>query len=186
MSTLSEFDPEAEPGAQAGADAAPGRRSRRVLVLCGALAVVIVAAAVLLGVYASRLSARSSVSDAQGAALAAARTAAVDLTTYDYRHLDRDFQRVRAVSTKGFAAEFDKEAAALQQLIGQTKAVAAGRVVDGAVVDGTTSSATVLVAVDDTVTNTQAPKGVVRHYRMQLTMSHQHGSWLVSGVQSVA
>ncbi len=179
MTEIPETVPDAVP------ERAP-RASRGRMVATAVLALVVVAAAVVLALFTSRASALDSVDSARRDALAAAQEGAANFTTYDYRHLDADFGRVRQTATGEFRTEFDKQAKVLEQLIKQGKAVAKGKVLDAAVVSATAHDATVLVALDDTITNTSAPKGVVRHYRLQIDMSLVGGRWLVSGVQYVA
>lgn len=150
------------------------------------LAVVVVAAAVIFAVFLSKASSRDAASSQRESALAFARQAAVNFTTYDYRHLDTDYKRVRDEATGAFKDDFDKQSKVLAQVIQQSKAVAQGQVVDAGVVSAGSSDATVLVAVDDTITNTQAPKGVVKHYRLRLDLKKIGGQWLVANVQPVA
>jgi Mce-associated membrane protein len=46
-------------------------------------------------------------------------------------------------------------------------------------------SATVLVAMDATIKNVNAPNGRKAHYRVQVTVAQQHGRWLVSALNFV-
>jgi len=176
-----------QPADEADSDVAAARRGRVSRTLVSAvLAVVVVAAAVVFAVFAAKASGRDAAADHRASALAAARQAAVNFTSYDYRHLDTDYKRVRDGSTGAFKADFDKQSKVLAQVIQQSKAVAQGQAVDAAVVAATASDATVLVAVDDTITNTQAPKGVVKHYRLRIDLKNVDGRWLVANVQPVA
>jgi Mce-associated membrane protein len=178
-----------QPAADAGNALAARRRFPRWLTrttVSAVLAVVVIAAAVVFAVFLSKASSRDSVTSQRESALASARQAAVNFTSYDYRHLDADYKRVRDGATGAFKADFDKQSKVLAQVIQQSKAVATGQVVDAAIVSAGSSDATVLVAVDDTITNTQAPKGVVKHYRLRIDLKKIGGQWLVANVQPVA
>lgn len=179
--------PSASTEAAATPPAGPRRRpSVSRTVVSSVLAVVVVAAAIVLAFYANKASGRDATTDHRATALAAARQAAVNFTSYDYRHLDADYKRVRDGATGSFRDDFDKQSKVLAQLIKQSKAVAKGQAVDAAVVSATASDATVLVAVDDTITNSQAPKGVVKHYRLRIDLKRIDGQWRVADVQPVA
>ena len=91
----------------------PSRRGRRpgrpqppgdLLVLVAAL--VALSLALTAGLLAVRARGEDRVEQARTAALAAAEAHAVDLLSYDYRHLDRDFARARKVLTGGFADDY--------------------------------------------------------------------------------
>lgn len=172
----------APPARHAGRPRAPRRRA----VLTAVLAAVLVAAAAVLAIYSQRQSTLSATAALRGSALAAARQEAVNFTSYDYRHLSADFAQVTRNATGSFRKEFQTESGSLAQLIGQSHAVAVGHALDAALVSCTSTRATAIVALDDSVTNTAAPKGVVRHYRLQIVLNRVKGRWLVSNVQPVA
>jgi Mce-associated membrane protein len=48
-----------------------------------------------------------------------------------------------------------------------------------------TDSAQVLVVADATITNTAAPDGQLRHYRIKLDMVRVGDAWLTAGLQAV-
>lgn len=176
-------------GETVAADGGDGVRRRRRpsrTVVSVVLAIVVIALGVVFAFFAHAAAQRDDAGDQRGSALAAARQAAVNFTSYDYRHLDQDYQRVRDEATGAFRTDFDKQSKVLAQLIQQSKAVAKGQVVDAALVTAGSGAATVLVAVDDTITNTQAPKGVVKHYRLRIDLKKVGGSWRVADVQPVA
>jgi Mce-associated membrane protein len=117
------------------------------------------------------------------AALSAARQAAVTLLTYDYRHLDRDFTAVLNGSTGGFKKDFASRQSTAKALFVQGKAIASGQVLDAAVASSTSTTATVLVVIDQSVKNVSVPSGTTKHYRMQLKLNKVGSSWLVSDVE---
>jgi Mce-associated membrane protein len=129
-----------------------------------------------------RYAALAAVDQRRQAVLGDARQSAVTLLTYDYRHLDRDFAAVTAGATGGFKKDFAGKEATAKQLFVQGKAVARGQVLDAAVVSSTADHATVLVVIDQSVTNVSVPQGTVKHYRMQLQLDRAGARWLVSDV----
>ena len=62
-----------------------------------------------------------------------------------------------------------------------------GTVLRAAVVSSNAHTAVVLVALDATVKNTNAPDGRLSHYRIQVSLTRDAGSgrWLVSQLQFV-
>lgn len=170
-------------GDQRAPGGTPGHRRPALL---AALAAVLVVAAAVLAYFAHRESQLAASSALRASALAAARQEAVNFTTYDYRHLSQDFARVSAAATGSFRKEFQTESGSLAQLIGQSKAVATGRVLDAGLVSISSTGATAVVALDDRVTNSVAPNGVVRNYRLKIVLARSHGRWLVANLQPVA
>ena len=161
-------------------------RSRRRTIVSAVLAAVVVAAAAVFALYLQKASDLHAATQQRESALSAARQTAVNFTSYDYRHLDADYKLVRDAATGSFKADFDQQSKVLAQLIKKSKAVAKGQVVDAAVVTSSSNNASVLVAVDDTITNSNAPKGVVKHYRLQIDLTKVGGQWRVANVKPVA
>ena len=60
-----------------------------------------------------------------------------------------------------------------------------GTVLRAAIVSASRTTAVVLVAVDATVKNTNAPDGRLSHYRIRVTLAVQSGRWLVSKLDFV-
>jgi Mce-associated membrane protein len=161
----------------------------RTLLLVG-LALVSVVALVATGVLVPKISAASSRDDRRTEVLQAARQQAVNFTTLDYRHLDRDLGRVLDGSTGDFRKQFRSGTKDLTQLVTANKAVSTGTVLSAGLVSSDADSARVLVVADSTVVNTGSPKGEKRHYRIQMDLvRHPGGSgrsaWLVSDLTFV-
>jgi Mce-associated membrane protein len=153
--------------------------------LLGLLVVVAVAAAALAATSYSRVSAAADRSDRREAALDSARQQAVNFTTLDYQHLDRDLGRVLRGATGDFRKQFQAGTKDLSTLVTQNKAVSRGEVLDAGLVSSDDDSARVLVVADSTVTNAADPKPQKRHYRMQLDLVRHGDRWLVSDLQFV-
>lgn len=117
--------------------------------------------------------------------LAAARQLALNFTSLDYRHYDRDAQDVLNLATGDFKQQFAQQTSTLTKLVAANKSVSEGQVLDAGIARDGTRTATVLVAVDSKVTNVAAPKGQARNYRLQLDLVLQGGRWLTSDVEFV-
>lgn len=153
--------------------------------LLALLVLVAVAAAALAATSLSRVSAATDRADRRESVLDSARQQAVNFTTLDYQHLDRDLGRVLRGSTGDFRKQFEAGTKDLSTLVTQNKAVSRGEVLDAGLVSSDDDSARVLVVADSTVTNAADPKPQKRHYRMQLDLVRHGDRWLVSDLQFV-
>ncbi|MGX1560723.1 hypothetical protein [Streptomyces sp. NPDC055506] len=117
--------------------------------------------------------------------LAAARQSALNFTSLDYRHYDRDSENVLAGATGDFKKQFTAQTDQLTKLVAQNKSVSEGQVLEAGIVRSDEDSARVLVVADSKVTNTAAPEGEARTYRLQLDLVHKDGRWLTSDVEFV-
>ncbi|MGW0369111.1 hypothetical protein ACWDZW_09370 [Streptomyces coeruleorubidus] len=117
--------------------------------------------------------------------LAAARQSALNFTSLDYRHYDRDSANVLAGATGEFKKQFTAQTDQLTKLVAQNKSVSEGQVLEAGIVRSDEDSARVLVVADSKVTNTAAPEGEARTYRLQLDLVHKDGRWLTSDVEFV-
>jgi Mce-associated membrane protein len=141
------------------------------------------AAVVMILVTVPRISVATDRDQRRTEVLEAARQQAVNFTTLDYRHLDRDLGRVLAGSTGDFRRQFRKGTADLSQLVTANRAVSQGEVLEAGVVSDDADSARVLVVADSTVTNAASTGPQRRHYRLQMDLVHRGSRWLVSDLQ---
>ncbi|MEU6577284.1 hypothetical protein [Streptomyces sp. NPDC046805] len=117
--------------------------------------------------------------------LAAARQSALNFTSLDYRHYDRDSRNVLKDATGKFKKEFAAQTAQLTKLVTTNKSVSEGQILDAGIIRADENSARVLVAADSKVANTAAPDGQARNYRLQLDLVRKGGRWLTSDVEFV-
>ncbi len=106
----------------------PSARRRFGIVEVVAL-IVIVALAVALIISRVQLSNQDSLNAARSGAVAAAKTDAIDVATYSYLHLHRDFGKVEAQSTPSFRRSFIRSSGSLSKVLVQYKATASAKVV---------------------------------------------------------
>jgi Mce-associated membrane protein len=117
--------------------------------------------------------------------LAAARQSALNFTSLDYRHYDRDSANVLAGATGDFKKQFAAQTKQLTELVAQNKSISEGQILEAGIVRSDEDSARVLVVADSKVTNTAVPQGEARTYRLQLDLVHRDGRWLTSDVEFV-
>lgn len=117
--------------------------------------------------------------------LTAARQSAINFTSLDYRHYDRDSKNVLKGATGEFKKQFSAQTAELTKLVASNKSVSEGQVLDAGIARADERSARVLVVADSKVTNTASPKGTARNYRLQLDLVLENGRWLTSNVEFV-
>ncbi|MFE9440110.1 hypothetical protein ACFYO2_14030 [Streptomyces sp. NPDC006602] len=117
--------------------------------------------------------------------LAAARQSALNFTSLDYRHYDRDSANVLKSATGDFKKQFTAQTRQLTELVAENRSVSAGQVLEAGIVRSDEHSARVLVVADSKVTNTAVPKGEARTYRLQLDLVQRSGRWLTSDVEFV-
>lgn len=116
-------------------------------------------------------------------ALDVSRSAALAFTTYDYREIDVSFDRLRGTATNEFFGQFSKASAQLRPLILKKKARSEGKVLAVALEgDVNAGRASVIVAIDATVTNTDLPKGAVQRFRLRLNLKQVDGDWRVEQI----
>ncbi len=148
--------------------------------------VTLVVAVLSAGVIVSQwqLSDQRDLASARDSATAAARAYAVNVASYDYRHLARDFAVVEQESTPAFRRTFIQSSASLAKVLGQYKATAKGSVVASGVTSATTSRAVVVLFVNQTVTNTAQTGGSTPdNSRIQMTLVRPGSKWLISDLK---
>ncbi|HEV7899310.1 MAG TPA: hypothetical protein VGP31_15870 [Planosporangium sp.] len=166
---------------------AANRRVPRPGLLVGCLAVALAAAVTAAGITGYQWYAQHSLDGAHQQALAAARQTTVNFVSVSAATVDRDLQRVTAGATGEFKDEFTRGAPQVRAAVVENNVDSRGSVLRTGLVSGDNDSAVVLVAVDVTVKNANAPQGRLSHYRIQVEESKdaKSGRWLVSRLQFV-
>jgi Mce-associated membrane protein len=117
--------------------------------------------------------------------LAAARQSALNFTSLDYRHYERDSAHVLEGATGEFKEQFAGQTEELTKLVARNKSVSEGQVLEAGLVRSDEDSARVLVVADSKVSNVAVPEGESRTYRLQLDLVLEDGRWLTSAVEFV-
>jgi Mce-associated membrane protein len=117
----------------------------------------------------------------------AARAAVVVMTSYDYRSVAKDFAWVDDAGTTRFQKQYAEVSKPIKKLVVQLKATAKGTVVASAPVVKDTDHVTVLLFVDQAITNpgsgSAGPQRGLDQPRVLMTMVRQGGRWLVDEVK---
>jgi Mce-associated membrane protein len=160
------------------------RPGRRRLITWASVAVIVcaLAAAAVQGWQWDR---QRQLETARQQALAAARQTTVNFVTISAASVDRDLQRVADGATGDFKDEFTRSMPQVRAAVVENKVDSKGSVLRAAVVSADRSSAVILVAVDATVRNVNAPDGRLAHYRIRVNLAMVGNAWLVSTLEFV-
>ena len=144
--------------------------------------VMLAAAAVFAVLYVRSRSNASELADTRATVVSAAANLAVDFSSYDYRRLDTDFARVERQLTPAFRKSYSATAGALKATLVQYKAVGTARVLDSGLSRLSSSKATVIVFLDQTVTRSTSPTPSVDRNRIRVRLERSGDRWLVSAL----
>jgi Mce-associated membrane protein len=165
-----------------GASVVPRRRRWLRRILAAVAAIVFVAALALSGFLAWQLKQNNDTADAGRAALAAAQSYAVALTSIDTNNVDQNFTQVLDGATGEFKDVYSQSASQLRQVLIDNKAMSKGIVVDSAIRSATKTKVEVLLFVDQSVTNAVNPEPRIDRSRVAITMELVDNRWLASKV----
>lgn len=151
------------------------------------LAALLVAALAVTAVLVLQHRQHTAQQRAAEGALAAARTAAVTVLSYDYRHLDADFAAATALTTQPFTGEYERTTAkAVRPVAEKNQAVVSATVSAAGVVSAETDRVVVLAFVNQTTRSSRVERPQVDQNRVELTMVRADGGrWLVAGVKAM-
>ena len=176
-----EAGPAADSGGSSSAPSSKRRRTRSKTVLVGGF-VFVAALIVALILSLLALSDQDAQASARTSALAAARTYAVQLASYNYRDLDRGFAAVAADSTPSFRTSFTESSDALKATLTKYKATADASVVSAGLVSSGTSRAVALVFIAQKLDNSTQAKPTTDRSQVQITLVRSGGRWLIDQV----
>jgi hypothetical protein len=115
-------------------------------------------------------------------ALTAARSAVVDMTSFDYLTLDDDIEQIRRVATGGLRDQAVKELDGRRKEISDAQAVASTEIVGAGVTRATASDATALMVIQVTQKSAANPQAQVVRYRIRVELQKPQDRWLLSGI----
>ncbi|MEN3608475.1 hypothetical protein AAH979_02930 [Plantactinospora sp. ZYX-F-223] len=161
----------------------PGRRLGTTITLVAALC----AALALAGVFGYQWWEDRAIERSHAQALAAARQTTVNFVSVSASSVDSDLQRITAGATGEFKEEFVRGQAKVREAVLENKVESRGTVLRAGLLSGDRRHAVVLVAMDATVKNVNAPDGRPAHYRIQVDLTREDDSdtWLVARLQFV-
>lgn len=148
--------------------------------------VITVALAAAAGAFAWRDRQAAAVASARVESVAAARSAARDVFSLDYRTLKADSRAAAARLTPAFRRKYQQVLDGLvAKLAGENKGVLKATVVAAGVRDATADSAVVLAFVDIASTTAKRPTVRTDANRVRLQMKRIDGRWLVDNIQGI-
>jgi Mce-associated membrane protein len=176
----------ADTNASAVATATERKRydATRTRIAAGVAGLVIVALLVAVVITRLQLDHKNATTHAGTTAVAAAKVYAVELASYDYRHLSQDFGAVQKHASPSFAKSFIQSSDALKTVLTKYKATAKAKVIAAGLTSGSTDRAVVLVFLDQTVTNTAQKSGpTTDQSRVSITLTRAHAAWVIDQVR---
>ena len=163
----------------------PERRAGALVAVIAA-AVVVVLVAALAATAAMRTSHRSEVDAAGQDAVDAAISEVATVLSYDYRHLDQDFQLAESRLTPRFRKQYVATTAkGVEPLAAKYKAISTAAVTSAGLVSNDAKKATVLVFVAQTVTNSQLAQPRLDRSRINVRMARVGDRWLIDGLDPI-
>lgn len=146
------------------------------------MSVVAAALAVVLVLTLMTVGNRDALNGARTSALAAARTDAVELAGYNYRHLNAAFAVVMAQSTPTFRRNFTQASDASKGTLTRFHATAVASVVSAGIVSATTSRVVALVFLTQKIKNTTQSGSTTDRSQVEITLLRSQGRWLIDQV----
>ncbi|MBB3037685.1 hypothetical protein [Hoyosella altamirensis] len=116
-------------------------------------------------------------------AVSDASTYAELMGSYTYTDLEQSFSDVISVSTPEFAAEYETVANELRDAVTESRGVSRGSAIHAAAQSVDQNQATVLVFLNQEVTNVLRPEGGIEASRLVVSLERDEDRWLLSDVQ---
>ena len=168
-------------GEETGSPASAGRWAVSVAVLVVAL----IAGLVTAGMFWGKANSANASDSSQQAAIAAGKTAVIDLTTVDYQNPGAWSAKLKPLAVGQFLSVVNNSSSGFKEILSQGKVQTTGQIVSVGVEKYTGTTATLAVLAYETVKNSQTPQGSERAYRITLSMVQSGSKWLVSNMEFV-
>ena len=162
----------------------PVRSGLRIAVIVGLVSLTFFGG--LCGLLGYRLFQARQTEQTHDEFLAAARQAAVNLTTIDYERVESDVQRILDSATGAFYDDFKKRSGPFVDLIRKVKSKSVGSVSEAGVESFTPKEGHVLLAVEVKTANAGSTAERPQYWRMRLTVTKQGEDAKVSEVEFVS
>ncbi|QIM20050.1 hypothetical protein G7075_01015 [Phycicoccus sp. HDW14] len=159
--------------------------TRTVRLLWALVALVVLATVVLAATRGRAWYDARQVQQAQREALAAGRQLAVNFATLDYRKVDEDTDRVKQGATGEFLDSYTTSLTDLRKVVTDNRSTSRVERAEAALVSGDRDSAQVIVGVVAPTSNSNAPDGETKTYRIKLGLREVGGTWKVERLEFV-
>lgn len=177
-------DAELDQGSGAAVDVVADAKRRALVVTVAALAAVVVFAVAGGVLWVVRAHHEHQARD--DAITVAAREEVLALLTLNQKDVKGSLDKVLAGATGGWRERFAQEADQFTQVVQKQHVDATATITASAIQSADDTHATVLVAADAEIRNTNSPQGYPGVYRILMNLQSQDGVWLVSDLQFVA
>lgn len=161
-------------------------------VVAGVLGAIVLVATVVAGVLGVRLAQADpndpsdSLSKTRSDALAAARSHAQEILSYDHRTLDADFAKAEESLTGTFKKDYARTTSTVvRPSAEQYKVVVKAEVTAASLVRASDHRVVALLFVDQTTTSTRLEGPKVDLNRVRMTLVEKDGNWLVSELDAL-
>ena len=184
---IEEYDagavPDTDPGCDESSEHAPPRSRRRAALIVGLL--VVMALGAVVGWQGWRVHQLRNDNAQREAYIEAARQGALNLTTIDWEHADRDVQRVLDSATGVFREDFSQRSQPFIDVVKKAQSKSDGTVTESALESESPDSAQVLVVTEVDITNAGAVEQEPRRWRMRMSVQKTDGEMKISQVAFV-
>ncbi|MFN2562552.1 MAG: hypothetical protein ABR571_14825 [Jatrophihabitans sp.] len=160
--------------------AGAGARGRGPLVATVLLAVLSAGLIVVLVIGYFSWQHQRDLTNARAGALKAGKAFALDFGAYDYRNLDADFKKVTTGMTAEFAKDYIDTSSKLKPTLVQYKTRVTSSLQGAGVTSASTTRATIVVFLDQTVRTSQSSVPRLDRNRLQMQLERHNGKWLVA------
>jgi Mce-associated membrane protein len=174
---------EASAAAATGRDSGGGESGTQTSLTTAVMLVMILALLAVLTLLSAQSWQQRQAARAGEQALATARSYAGTVTTYDYRALSTNFAAALSGATGLFKSQYTDGSKLMGETLSRAHTVSKGTVIDAGIAARTAQQVTVVLFVDQSVTNNAHPLPQVIRSRMLMTLVPQDGRWLVSQLQ---
>lgn len=158
--------------------------SRRRMALAVSLTIA-VALGILVGWQGFRLYQSHNAEAQRESYVQMARQGALNLTTIDWEHADRDVQRVLDSATGAFRDDFAQRSEPFIDVVKKARSRSEGSITESALESLSSDTAQVLVVARVVITNSGAPEQEPRRWRMRMSVQKIDGEMKISQVAFV-
>lgn len=176
-------DPEADLDSAEEAQDRPPTRPRRIAVAVGLT--ITVALGALVGWQGFRLHQLHNDNAAHELFMQTARQGALNLTTIDWEHADRDVQRVLDSATGAFREDFAQRSQPFIDVVKKARSRSEGAITEMALESQSSDSAQVLVIARVAIANAGAAEQEPRRWRMRMSVQKVGDEMKISQVAFV-
>jgi Mce-associated membrane protein len=146
------------------------------------LVLLLIATVIVEAVRLNDSSSGKTLSGFQRSALNAARIYATEFATYSYKDFDAQVALTESHAVDPFLSQYKSKTAQLRSAIVKAQSVSTAKVIGAGVASSSSTTVVVDLFLDQTISNSGSPTPRVESQRVEMTLVHRGGSWLISKV----